>query len=126
MAAVTTLVPIETAPEIAAEPVPPAAVPDMSQLALALFDLRAVYEAHLRTLTCMQRNLERIRRPGSVAGEAELLLGEMARHLTTLEASRHELASGVVAAERCLEDVLGSFKEPTVGCAPTERFLAEA
>jgi hypothetical protein len=97
----------------------------MSQLALALFDLRAAYEAHLRTLTCMQRNLERIRRPGSMAGEADLLLGEMARHLTTLEASRHELASGVGAAERCLDDVLGSFRQVTAGRTPTERLLSD-
>jgi hypothetical protein len=126
VAAVTTLVSIETVPDIVADPVPPAPEPDLSQLALALFDLRAAYEAHLRTLTCMQRNLERIRRPGSVAGEADLLLGEMARHLATLEASRHELDSGVVTAERCLEDVLGSFKELTVRCRPTDQFLPEA
>ncbi len=83
---------------------------EIGQLATSLFDLRAAYEANLRTLTVMQRSLERIRRVDALAGEADLLLGEMARHLAQLEGAHAEIATHVVTVDRRLAAVCATDK----------------
>lgn len=59
-------------------------------LALSLLDLCAACELELHTVTAMQRSLERARRTDGCPTEAELLIGEISRQLTTLEQSRAE------------------------------------
>ena len=53
----------------------------MNALATLLLDWRVDCERHLRTLTCIQRWLERVRCGAAGAGECELLLQEMGRLL---------------------------------------------
>lgn len=71
----------------------------MAALACSLFELRAACEAQLRTLTSLQRHLERVRRLGSHTPEADLLLTEIDRQLRELQngsldvAQRHGIAA---------------------------------
>jgi hypothetical protein len=53
----------------------------MNELAAMLLDWRADCERHLRSLTCIQRWLERVRCGAASDGERELLLQEMGRVL---------------------------------------------
>ena len=53
----------------------------MNALATLLLDWRVDCERHLRTLTCLQRWLERVRCGAAGGGECELLLQEMGRLL---------------------------------------------
>lgn len=53
----------------------------MNALATLLLDWRVDCERHLRTLTCLQRWLERVRCGAAGEGECELLLQEMGRLL---------------------------------------------
>jgi hypothetical protein len=53
----------------------------MNSLATLLLDWRVDCERHLRTLTCIQRWLERVRCGAAGEGECELLLQEMGRLL---------------------------------------------
>ena len=64
----------------------------LEALALALFDVRAAYEADLRALTAMQRYLERLRSERTSQGERELLLGEIARLLDESDAACRAIA----------------------------------
>jgi hypothetical protein len=50
-------------------------------LAGLLLDWRVDCERHLRTLTCLQRWLERVRNGGASDGECDLLIQEMGRLL---------------------------------------------
>jgi hypothetical protein len=61
--------------------------PDIEGLVAALLDLCSGYEASLRTVISMQRNLERVRRCREVSPEAALLLQEIARQLEALRES---------------------------------------
>jgi len=53
----------------------------MSALAGLLLDWRVDCERHLRTLTCLQRWLERVRSGAASEGECDLLIQEMGRLL---------------------------------------------
>ena len=57
---------------------------ELARVATSLLDIRTCLEGDLRTLTSMQRSLERVRTRGTVSAEAQLLLGEMARQLEGL------------------------------------------
>jgi hypothetical protein len=61
--------------------------PEIEGLAAALLDLSSGYEAALRTVISMQRNLERVRRCREVSPEAALLLQEITRQLEGLRES---------------------------------------
>ena len=99
---------LKDAPAIAAPASPAARWEEIGRLSMSLFDLRAAYEANLRTLTAMQRSLERVRRVDALPCESDLLLGEMARHIQTLDASRTELGEDLIKAAQCLDAVLGT------------------
>lgn len=80
-----------TTPEIADQPESGATRRDeidtrVGDLAALLFDLRAAQEADLRSLTWIQRSLEGVR-TGRSCGDADLLLGEMARLFAESEAA---------------------------------------
>ena len=81
---------------------------EIGHLSMSLFDLRATYEANLRSLTAMQRSLERIRRVDALPCEADLLLGEMARHIQVLDSTRAELGENLAKAAQSLDAVLGT------------------
>ena len=85
---------------------------EIGRLSMCLFDLRAAYEANLRTLTSMQRSLERVRRIDALPCESDLLLGEMARHIGALESTRTDLGERLATPERCLDVVLGTEVPP--------------
>lgn len=99
---------LKDAPAIAAPAGPSARWEETGRLSMSLFDLRGVYEANLRILTAMQRSLERIRRVDALPCESDLLLGEMARHIQGLEATRTELGEHLIRAAQCLDAVLGT------------------
>lgn len=67
-------------------PVRPRAIPqpEIEGLVGSLLDLCSGYEASLRTVISMQRNLERVRKCREVSPEAALLLQEITRQLESL------------------------------------------
>jgi hypothetical protein len=74
--------PLAPSPDVRA--IEDAAVPfeAMNALAGLLLDWRVDCERHLRSLTCMQRWLERVRSGAAADGERELLIQEIGRLLT--------------------------------------------
>lgn len=61
---------------------------EIADLAMSLLDLGAVCEFELRTITAIQRNVERVRGRDRVTAEAELLLGGTSRQLHDLEEAK--------------------------------------
>ena len=88
-------------------PSPPPALhrDDFARLARSLLDVRTSLESDLRTLTSMQRSLERVRERDGRCAEAELLLRERARQLETLEQTSAGLTDRLRAAGYELEVV---------------------
>jgi hypothetical protein len=76
----------------------------MTSLATCLFDLRAACEMQLRTLTSVQRNLERVRRLDPKAPESDLLLTEIARQLQELQNGSFDIARFHGLAERSFQE----------------------
>ena len=74
-------------------------------LASSLLDLCSGYEAALRTVISMQRNLERIRRCEEVSPEAALLIQETARQLQALADTSRSLDGRLQTAGQLLEKV---------------------
>jgi hypothetical protein len=99
---------LKDSPALSAPVSPATRWEEIGRLSMSLFDLRGTYEANLRTLTCMQRSLERVRRVDGLPCEADLLLGEIARHIQALDAARTELGESLLKAARCLDGVLGT------------------
>jgi hypothetical protein len=77
----------------------------MTSLSTCLFDLRAACETQLRTLTSVQRNLERVRRLGAQGAESDLLLTEIARQLQELQNGSFDIARCHGLAERSFLDI---------------------
>jgi hypothetical protein len=76
-------------------------------LAISLLDLCSGYEAALRTVISMQRNLERIRRCEEVSPEASLLLEEMSRQLQGLAEGGGVMTNRLQVAGQHLDDAQG-------------------
>lgn len=76
-------------------------------LASSLLDLCSSYEAALRTVISMQRNLERVRRCEEVSPEGALLLEEIARQLQGLADGAGSLTGRLQTAGQHLENVEG-------------------
>ncbi len=70
---------------------------DLAGLALSLLDIRAAHEANLRSLTAITRMLESVRGGTPTSGVADLLLGEMGRHLDDLAARADALGAALTA-----------------------------
>ena len=79
--------------------------PDIEGLVAALLDLCSGYEASLRTVISMQRNLERVRRCRDVSPEAALLLEEITRQLEVLRESGVTVDDRVGAAALHLDTI---------------------
>jgi hypothetical protein len=76
-------------------------------LASSLLDLCSSYEAALRTVISMQRNLERIRRCEEVSPEGALLLEEMGRQLQGLADGAGSLTGRLQTAGQHLGNAQG-------------------
>jgi len=83
----------------------------MTDLATSLLDLRAVYESKLRTITAIQRYVERVRQQHDRrTAEVELLLGEMSRQVGALEPDgSHDVAACLCAIGRRLADARHAY-----------------
>jgi hypothetical protein len=88
-------------------PVRPRQVPheDIDGLVASLLDLCSGYEASLRTVISMQRNLERVRKCREVSPEGALLLQEITRQLEVLREGRTSLDERLGTAALQLETV---------------------
>lgn len=104
---------LKDTPAIATRVGPGSRWEEIGRLSMSLFDLRAVYESNLRTLTAMQRSLERVRRVDSLPCEADLLLGEIARHLQTLASADGGISETLQRANRSLDAVRCAPSAPT-------------
>ena len=80
---------------------------NIQALATSLLDLGGGYEAALRTVISMQRNLERIRLCDEMSPEAALLLEEMARQLQGLADAGGVMSNRLQIAERHLQSIEG-------------------
>ena len=91
-------------------PVRPRQLPqsDIEGLVASLLDLSSGYEAALRTVISMQRNLERVRRCREVSPEGTLLLQEIGRQLEALRESGDGIGDRLGAAALHLETVRSS------------------
>jgi hypothetical protein len=85
---------------------------EMADLAMALLDLRVVCEFELRTITAIQRNVERVRAGHKVTAEAELLLGETSRQLHDLEEANAGGQERLHATGCHLIEVLRAYGQP--------------
>lgn len=85
---------------------------EMAELAVSLLDLRAVCEFELRTLTAVQRSVERVRGRDKVTAEAELLLGETSRQLHDLEEANASVQERLRVTGRHLIEVLRAYGQP--------------
>ena len=85
----------------------PARPEELARVATSLLDIRTCLEGDLRTLTSMQRSLERVRSHDAISAEAELLLGEMARQLGSLQETCAGLEHRLRSAGYELEAVRG-------------------
>jgi hypothetical protein len=77
----------------------------ITSLTTCLFDLRAACELQLRTLTSVQRHLERVRRLDRAVPERDLLLTEIARQLQELQDGSFDIARCHGLAERSFQDM---------------------
>ena len=91
-------------------PVRPRQLPhhDIDGLVASLLDLCSGYEAALRTVISMQRNLERVRRCREVSPEGALLLQEIGRQLEGLRDSSSGLGDRLGAVAGHLDSVRGT------------------
>jgi len=81
---------------------------EIQGLAGSLLELCVGYEAALRTVISMQRNLERVRRSEEVSPEATLLLEEISRQLRGLTNSSVTITDRLQTTEQVLENVRGA------------------
>ena len=79
--------------------------PDIEGLVAALLDLSSGYEAALRTVLSMHRNLERVRRCRDVSPEAALLIQEITRQLEGLRESGVNVDDRLGAAALHLDSI---------------------
>lgn len=77
----------------------------VERLVAVLFDVRAAQEEDLRALTCIQRSLEGVR-TGRGCGDADLLLGEMARLFVECERATERTAAYRRSAAELLEELI--------------------
>lgn len=91
-------------------PIRPRQIPqaDIEGLVASLLDVCSGYEAALRTVIAMQRNLERVRRCREVSPEAALLLQEIARQLEGLREGRDGLGDRLGSVALHLETIRSS------------------
>lgn len=75
---------VETTPELPTVEFRLASTAHLDALAAVLLDWRVDYEGQLRTLTSIQRYVEKVRSPSAPAGERALLLQEISRLLATM------------------------------------------
>lgn len=78
------------------------AAPQLDALVAAVLDLGSGYEQALRTILCVQRLLERVRRCGPASPEGTLLIQEMSRYLATLRDSALAVEDRRAAASLCV------------------------
>src|SRR3954471_558931 len=77
-------------------------------LSVQSLDLRAEYEAKLRTLTTIQRHIEQLRAPTATAVQREKAMRELTKSFDALSAANHD-------ASETLTNIRGEFDRVQVG-----------